>query len=351
LKDAATMLRAQVVAHATGGRSAVQIVDALGCVRSHVYRTVEKFVEGGRFALLDGRYRNGARIADAGFVHCIEALVRESPQDHGYPRPTWTRELFILVAEKLTGVRVSLTLMGRVLRRIGARRGRPKPIVRCPLSPRHKRRRLRAISDMLATLPPDEVAVFEDEADVHLNPKIGLDWMARGQQKLVVTPGNNKKAYLAGTLDARDGTILWVGDTTKTSALFVAMLDRLDAHYRSAKCIHIVLDNYGIHSSHETRRALARLPRIRLHFLPSYSPDHNRIERLWQDLHANVTRNHRHTTLDALCGDVAAWLNAASPWPSSKRVSAPPPPVAIKGGSAPLKIRPIRRSMSPNMDR
>jgi transposase len=53
LKDAATMLRAQVVAHATGGRSAVQIVDALGCVRSHVYRTVEKFVEGGRFALLE----------------------------------------------------------------------------------------------------------------------------------------------------------------------------------------------------------------------------------------------------------------------------------------------------------
>ena len=91
---------------------------------------------------------------------------------------------------------------------------------------------------MLATLPPDEVAVYEDEADVHLNPKIGLDWMARGQQKLVLTPGNNRKAYLAGTLDARDGTILWVGAEKKNSALFVAMLDRLDAHYRSAKCIH-----------------------------------------------------------------------------------------------------------------
>lgn len=316
------MLRLQVVAHATGGRSALYIVDALGCVRAHVYRTVAKFVRGGRVALLDGRHRNGDRIVDADFVRCIAALVRESPQDHGYPRPTWTRELFILVAEKLTGVRVSLTLMGRVLRRIGARRGRPKPIVRCPLSPRHKRRRLRAIFDMLATLPHDEVAVYEDEADVHLNPKIGLDWMARGQQKLVVTPGNNRKAYLAGTLDARDGTVLWVGAEKKNSTIFVAMLDRLDAHYRAAKCIHIVLDNYSIHYSHETRRALARLPRIRLHFLPSYSPDHNRIERFWQDLHANVTRNHRHTTLEALCRAVAAWLEAASPWPSSKRVSA-----------------------------
>ncbi len=319
------MLRVQVVAHATGGRSALEIVDALGCVRAHVYRTAAKFVRGGRVALLDGRYRNGGRIADPDFVRCIGALVRESPQDHGYPRPTWTRELFILVAERLTGVRVSLTLMGRVLRRIGARRGRPKPIVRCPLSPRHQRRRLRAISEMIANLPANEVAVYEDEADVHLNPKIGLDWMARGQQKLVVTPGNNRKAYLAGTLDARDGTILWVGAEKKNSALFVAMLDRLDAHYRTAKLIHVVLDNYGIHSSHETRRALARLPRVRLHFLPSYSPDHNRIERFWQDLHANVTRNHRYTTLEALCQAVAAWLDAASPWPASKRASTAQP--------------------------
>jgi hypothetical protein len=45
-----------------------------------------------------------------------------------------------------------------------------------------------------------------------------------------------------------------------------------------------------------------------------YSPDHNRIERLWQDLHANVTRNHRHQTLDSLCEAVSQYLNWASPW-------------------------------------
>jgi transposase len=30
-----------------------------------------------------------------------------------------------------------------------------------------------------------------------------------------------------------------------------------------------------------------------LHFLPPYCPDDNRIERLWKDLHDNVTRNHK----------------------------------------------------------
>ena len=40
--------------------------------------------------------------------------------------------------------------------------------------------------------------------------------------------------------------------------------------------------------------------RVQLHFLPPYCPDHNRIERLWKDLHDNVTRNHRCRTMDEL---------------------------------------------------
>ena len=51
---------------------------------------------------------------------------------------------------------------------------------------------------LVASLPRNEVAVYEDEVDVHLNPKIGLDWMGLGQQKEVMTPGQNEKRYLAG---------------------------------------------------------------------------------------------------------------------------------------------------------
>lgn len=40
---------------------------------------------------------------------------------------------------------------------------------------------------MVATLGPGEVAVYLDEVDIHLNPKIGADWMNRGKQKQVMT--------------------------------------------------------------------------------------------------------------------------------------------------------------------
>jgi transposase len=168
------------------------------------------------------------------------------------------------------------------------------------------------------------VAVYEDEIDIHLNPKIGLDWMNGSAQKVVMTPGQNKKAYLAGTLDARSGEVLWVGGALKDSSLFVAMMEMLDRQHSKAKRIHVILDNYGIHKGTVSRAALAQMPRIQLHFLPPYCPDENRIERLWLDLHANVTRNHKHANLADLCHDVATYLRYTSPWHATANAARPP---------------------------
>src|SRR5262249_53623159 len=154
-----------------------------------------------------------------------------------------------------------------------------------------------------------EVAVYEDEVDVHLNPKIGLDWMGRGQQKEGGTPGRNEKRYLAGALDGRSGRLVWVAGEKKTSALFIRVLVKLWRTYAQAKVIHVILDNYRIHSSQITQWALRCAGgRIVLHFLPPYCPNDNKIERVWEDLHAHVTRNHRCPDMAALMREVRDYL-------------------------------------------
>lgn len=312
--DPALVTRALIVRAVAARRSAHEIASWISCSRSSVYRTVARFIDGGREGLLDGRASNGPCVVDDAFADGVRALLDGSPRDHGFIRSTWTRELLAVVMEMSDHALVSVCTMGRVLMRIRARRGRPKPVVKCPLSDRQKRRRLQRIRELIENCPPNEVVVYEDEIDIHLNPKIGFDWMNYGHQKLVMTPGKNAKAYVAGTLDARSREVVWVGGTEKKSSLFIAMLRKLDSHYANAERIHVVLDNYGIHKSHATRAALRELPRIKLHFLPPYCPDHNLIERLWLDLHANVTRNHPHGELVPLCGDVSCFLQHISPW-------------------------------------
>jgi transposase len=199
--------------------------------------------------------------------------------------------------------------MSRALALIKARRGKPRPTVKCPWHPAVKTRRLNKIAQLVASLPRNEVAVYEDEVDIHLNPKIGLDWMGLGQQKEAVTPGKNQKRYLAGALDVRTGEIHWVEAQKKDAWLFLDLLKKLTMVYARAKVIHVILDNYGIHSSNIIGIALAHFARrVRLHFLPPYCPEYNRIERVWQDLHAHVTRNHQCPGMTELMREVRYYL-------------------------------------------
>jgi transposase len=113
---------------------------------------------------------------------------------------------------------------------------------------------------------------------------------------------------VAGALDVRTGLLTWVEGERKASALFIALLGRPRADYPRAPAIHVILDTYRIHDSKITQAALQGFgDRIRLHFLPPYSPKENRIERVW-DLHANVTRNHTCRTMEALMAEVREYL-------------------------------------------
>jgi len=277
--------------------------------RTTIYRVACRFRERGEASLWDGREDNGTEKLSETYLGMLDTLVRSNPQDHGWRRPTWTRELLVETMVRQTGIRIHVTTMSRALALIKARRGKPRPTVKCPWHPAVKTRRLNKLAQLVASLPRGEVAVYEDEVDIHLNPKIGLDWMGLGQQKEVVTPGKNEKRYLAGALDVRTGEVHWVEADKKDRWLFLDLLKKLTEVYVKATVIHVILDNYGIHSSNIVTITLAHFARrVKLHFLPPYCPDHNRIERLWQDLHAHVTRNHRCQDMKELMRDVRYYL-------------------------------------------
>ena len=57
-------------------------------------------------------------------------------------------------------------------------------------------------------------------------------------------------------------------------------------------CIHVFLDNARYHHAKVVQGWMQRPGRrIVLHFVPSYCPHLNPIERLWKVMHENVTHN------------------------------------------------------------
>lgn len=325
--DPATALRFLAVARLGLGHKSPRVAADLDVARSTVVRAAESFANEGINGLYDRRHRNGAVKVDDAFRRRVAQLLLRTPEDFGWSRPTWTRELLCLQMQREGRVAVAVCTMGRVLACIGARLGVPKPIVLCPW-PRDMRLRVLAeIRRLEARASADEPMLYSDEVDIHLNPKLGRDWMLRGHQRRVVTPGKNRKFYLAGALDVRTGRLHTTGGERKNAALFCQLLWLLARRYRRARRVHLVVDNYGIHSAALTKKTLADLgERIVLHFLPPYCPDANRIERVWQDLHANVTRNHRCKTIDQLLANARRYLDGyrwrRSATPSVAKVAA-----------------------------
>ena len=309
-RDADTRVRYLIVLRSADGWSGKRVVKALGCCASTVSRTLDRWEAYGEAGLVDRREDNGQAKADESYVATVKWILAGTPQDFLHRRPTWTRALLVETAARYTGVAVSKTTMGRVLAKLKARRGRAKPLAPCPWTKARKERRMALIHALVDTLPAEEACVWEDEADIDLNPRIGADWTLPGEQRTVLTPGKNVKRYFAAAMDAGTGRLVWVKGGRKSSRLFIDLLKKLLREYAEKEVVHVILDNYCVHSSGQTRAWLAEHGRkLRLHFLPPYSPDDNRIERkVWREVHANVTTNHRCATIEWLCEEVVWYL-------------------------------------------
>ena len=180
-----------------------------------------------------------------------------------------------------------------------------------------KEEKLAKIKEALERCDIDNPVFYEDEVDIHLNPKMGADWMAKSHQKKVATPGQNAKYYLFGALHAKTGKVSHVGSSSKNSNLFITMLEQLKSQYRRAKTITLIVDNYIIHKSQKTQSWLDKNPKFILLFQPVYSPWVNKIEKLWHALHETVTRNHQCKFMWQLLIRVRHFMDTVSPFPGS----------------------------------
>jgi transposase len=270
--------------------------------------TVKKDWEAGGVACVLGTQEQPFVVA-WWLIVVVRWLLHKTPQDFGFFRTRWSCALLALLLWEQQRIRISAETVRRGMRQMEFVWRRPRPVVGLH-DPDHDAK-LRKIRRLIASLPADETAVFQDEVDINLNPKIGACWMVRGEQAEVVTPGNNEKRYLAGSLHWRTGQLLLSAPGRRRNAdLFVAHLDDLRRRLRGYRVIHVVCDNARFHDCGKVQAFLARYEgRIVLHFLPKYAPETNPIERVWWHLHDTLTRNHRCRSIEELLEEVYDWTD------------------------------------------
>ena len=311
------LLALHILLLCAAGWTPTAIALALFCSRTSVYRTVSAY----RRSQLDlGLLGEAASMATtpglprASLKRSLMALLKRAPAAFGWCRVRWSCAALAAELKARRGVSVSQETVRRWLHEAGYVWKRARHAAKDDDPERVGK--LARIRHLIETLPQQAALFFADELDIHLLPKLGCEWMPKGTQVEIMTPGTNRKNYLAGALNFATGKLLSVIGERKNRWLFIDLLRKIDRACPVTKFtkIYVVVDNYGIHKAKAVALWLAAHPRFEVVWLPSYCPKANPIERAFGDVHDKCTRNHKRTTLGELVADVRRHLRWNGPW-------------------------------------
>src|SRR5512144_562708 len=314
--DPEVRFRAHILLLLADGHTWATVCTLLFCSSRTIDRWVKRFRQEGVDGLAGHKTGRPFRFA-ADWVQVVVAWVTTTaPTAFGFLRSRWCCEAVAVLMRELHQVEVSRETVRRWLHRGNLVYRRPRPTLK-PKDP-DRQAKLDTLRQLLAKLPDDETAVFQDEVDINTNPKIGSMWMVKGQQAEVTTPGTNEKRYLAGSIHWRTGQVFVTAGKPKqgrNTALFLAHLDELRSRLRRYRKIHVMGDRAKCHTSEAVAIYLGEhRDRIDLHLLPAYSPECNPLERVWWHLHEEITRNHRCQTMEELLDLTFTWLRGRNPF-------------------------------------
>jgi transposase len=312
------LLALHVLLLCAAGRTPTEIAAFLFCSRSSVYRIVSAYrCQSLGFAFTeDGHLQPPVRTSclSPSLRRSLLALLKAAPHAFGWCRTRWSCATLATQLKVNRGITASADTTRRWLHQLGWVWKRAKLIAKDDDPQRiEKLARIRSIFEHISA---KQLLLFADELDIHLLAKVGYQWMEKGTQQEVWTPGTNEKNYLAGALDIVTGQLLHCVWFRKTSGLFIDLLKIIDRTYSAYQYtnIFVVVDNYKIHKAKAVEQWLLRHPRIELIYLPTYCPKANPIERAFGDVHDKCTRNHQRKRLRDLVRDVIKHLQVNGPW-------------------------------------
>ena len=138
---------------------------------------------------------------------------------------------------------------------------------------------------------------------------------APSQEKLAIEQTSGRQRInIHGAIDLETGQTRMIEALTIDAASTIRLLQSIEALYPMLALIHVFLDNARYHHAKLVQEWLA-LPgrRIKLHFIPTYCPHLNPIERLWGLMHRNVTHNKCYATCAQFADATLSFLREKVP--------------------------------------
>jgi hypothetical protein len=158
------------------------------------------------------------------------------------------------------------------------------------------------------------IVAFEDETWTSLYPKIEAEWMEKGKQREVRTPGRNKRRNVFVTLawpKRRKNGFIFNAYARRRSREFkhhLSNLIRYAERHRARKVI-LFADHAPCHKTKNVKKFIREHPILKLKLLPKRAPKLNPVEYMInRPLKKVVCVNRSHQTIDEVLEETRTFL-------------------------------------------
>jgi len=178
-----------------------------------------------------------------------------------------------------------------LLHRLGMEHRKPTAISR-KLDPAKQAVFIRSYEALLNQLPADEAVMFADAVHpTHAVRAVGC-WAPKDIPVAITQSSGRERLNIHGAIDLETGNTRMLEVLVVNAASTIMLLMAIEAMYPGKRLIHVFLDNARYHHAKLVQQWLVRSGcRVRLHFIPSYCPHLDPIERLWGLMHRHCTHN------------------------------------------------------------
>ena len=128
----------------------------------------------------------------------------------------------------------------------------------------------------------DIEVVFVDAVHPQHNTMAAFGWIKRGQTRELKTNSGRERLNLHGAINAETYEMTIIESDTVDADSTLTLLSAIENKYPGVSAIKVILDNAKYHYSAAVKEYVDH-SRIDLVFLPSYSPNLNLIERVWDN--------------------------------------------------------------------
>ena len=323
-RDAKEVVRYYALHAVSKGDSITDTAERFLVERQTLYDWVEKWKSEKDLSDKSGRGRKDSLTEDD--KETMKRLVDDdiSPKKYGINMSFWdTKGLMIYLAQK--GKIVSRELIRKALKEMGGHyvkavhEYKEADIEKQKEFAKRELRRMKSISD-------DTAVLFEDEASVGGSFRKGYGWTFKKRLVIRAPSRHMPRLNCFGAVNPLNGDKVQLcskplskkmkeklGKKKTKSYYFIKFLEKILRIYDNKEQIVLYIDNLPMHKSETVQEFLKEHPKLKVIFMPSYSPNLNPQEPWWKHLRQKLLYNSYFYTYRSLSLSIAHFTRLTSP--------------------------------------